>query len=63
MNEVEETGEPQDASEDLCPDCGKPDGSFACKIRHVNMNAGAANSKREYDEYRRKLASYKRNGI
>jgi len=24
-----------------CPDCGWPDGSFACKIRHQHMNTGA----------------------
>lgn len=26
----------------LCEDCGKPEGSFACKIRHVQINTGAA---------------------
>ena len=25
-----------------CPDCGWPDGSFACKIRHQHLNTGWA---------------------
>jgi hypothetical protein len=25
---------------DLCPGCGFPIGSFACKIRHISMNSG-----------------------
>lgn len=59
----DDTDEPQDEVVDLCPDCGKPDGSFACKIRHINMNAGEANSKREWEADRRKTASFKRYGI
>ena len=27
--------------EQLC-DCGWPEDSFACKIRHINLNSGAA---------------------
>jgi hypothetical protein len=27
--------------QDTC-DCGHPDGSFACKIRHIQINTGAA---------------------
>ena len=29
---------------EVCPDCGKPEGSFACKIRHVQLNTGWAKS-------------------
>lgn len=25
-----------------CPDCGYAEGSFACKIRHLQINTGAA---------------------
>lgn len=25
-----------------CPGCGFPDGSFACKIRHIQVNTGDA---------------------
>ena len=28
-------------------DCGWPEGSFACKIRHINMNSGAAKAARD----------------
>lgn len=34
-------------SVDLCPDCGKPEGSFACKVRHLNINTGAAKAARD----------------
>jgi hypothetical protein len=27
-----------------CPDCGKPADSFACKVRHININSGWAKS-------------------
>jgi hypothetical protein len=30
------------AAEPELHDCGYPDGSFACKIRHVQINTGAA---------------------
>lgn len=26
----------------ICPDCKYPTGSFACKIRHLSINTGAA---------------------
>jgi len=29
-------------SPDACKDCGYPDGSFACKIRHVSVQTGWA---------------------
>ena len=25
-----------------CPDCGKPEGSFACKIRHIAIDTSWA---------------------
>lgn len=31
----------------VCPDCGKPEGSFACKVRHLQINTGAAKSSRD----------------
>lgn len=30
-----------------CPDCGKPVDSFACKIRHIHLNSGAAKAARD----------------
>jgi hypothetical protein len=30
-----------------CPDCGKPADSFACKIRHIQLNTGAAKAARD----------------
>lgn len=29
-------------NDNTCEKCGYPDGSFACKIRHVQINSGAA---------------------
>lgn len=28
----------------VCPDCGRPEGTFACKIRHIQVNTGWAKS-------------------
>jgi hypothetical protein len=28
--------------EGFCKDCGRPEGSFACKIRHVSVQTGWA---------------------
>lgn len=39
--------EPVIEIETLCPDCGKPEGSFACKVRHLQINTGAAKSSRD----------------
>lgn len=25
-----------------CPECGYPEGTFACRIRHIQINTGAA---------------------
>ena len=36
------------AEEELCKDCKKPEGSFACKIRHINVNT--ANLKRDREK-------------
>lgn len=47
----------------LCDDCGKEEDSFACRIRHIQINTGACNSKREFDEERRKTAQVKKYGI
>lgn len=33
--------------EKLCEDCGKVDGSFACKIRHVQINSGSAKAAKD----------------
>lgn len=30
-----------------CPKCGKPEDSFACRIRHIHMNTGAAKAARD----------------
>lgn len=30
-----------------CPDCSWPEGSFACRIRHINMNTGDAKAARD----------------
>lgn len=30
---------------EACKDCGRPDGSFACRIRHINIDV--SNLKRE----------------
>lgn len=27
---------------EICEECGYAEGSFACKIRHIHMNTGAA---------------------
>ena len=32
---------------ELCPDCGKPAGTFACRIRHVHLNTGDAKAARD----------------
>lgn len=32
-----------------CPKCGKPEGSFACRIRHIHMNTGDAKAARDID--------------
>jgi hypothetical protein len=29
-------------TDETCEDCGKPEGSYACKIRHINLNTGWA---------------------
>lgn len=47
----------------ICPDCDKEEGTFACRIRHIHMNTGAANSKREWENDRRKTAQVKKYGI
>ena len=31
----------------LCEDCGKPEGTFACKIRHVQINSGVAKAAKD----------------
>lgn len=57
-DQVEETPEPK-----LCDECGREEGTFACKIRHVHMNTGAANMKRAYDEEKRKERQVKKYGV
>lgn len=32
-----------------CNRCGYPDGSFACRIRHIHMNTGDAKASRDID--------------
>lgn len=32
-----------------CPKCGYPADSFACRIRHIHMNTGAAKAARDID--------------
>lgn len=34
---------------EACPDCGRPEGSFACRIRHIHMNTGDAKASRDVD--------------
>jgi hypothetical protein len=48
---------------ELCKDCGKPEGTFACKIRHIHMNTGDANSAREWREEQRKKSQVKKYGV
>lgn len=33
--------------ETKCQKCGYPEGSFACKIRHIHMNTGDAKSAKD----------------
>jgi hypothetical protein len=32
---------------DICPGCGRPADTFACKIRHIQLNTGAAKAARD----------------
>jgi hypothetical protein len=38
-----------DHDTDTCPDCGKPADSFACRIRHVQVNTGWAKAANDID--------------
>lgn len=31
----------------LCPKCERAEGSFACRIRHIQMNTGAAKAAKD----------------
>lgn len=32
-----------------CPKCGYPEDSFACRIRHIQINTGDAKASRDID--------------
>ena len=34
-------------TEHLCEGCGYPEGTFACKIRHVHLNTGDAKAAKD----------------
>lgn len=31
-----------------CESCGYPEGSFACKIRHIELNTGSAKAANDF---------------
>lgn len=35
-------------AEKICPRCGRPDGSFACKVRHISLNTGDAKAAKDF---------------
>lgn len=38
-----------DDAAEKCDRCGYPDGSFACRIRHIHLNTGDAKAARDID--------------
>lgn len=52
-----------EAEVDELHDCGYEEGSFACRIRHVSLQTGAANMRAQTDEYHRKVRQVKTYGI
>jgi hypothetical protein len=47
MNELVNDDDEQNEN---CEECGKPVGSFACKVRHININSGSAKAARDVDK-------------
>ncbi len=47
---MSESETPKGDETETCPDCGKTVGSFACKVRHVQINSGAAKAARDVDK-------------